>query len=87
MLGTVEVSMVSPAWRILLIWFRANRPRASISAPIRAKPRSARGAIFMLRRDMVVSRRGKGTLSVRQIQDCHAYRSAGKRLERAKMKL
>ena len=57
MLGTLICSMASPALRICPIWLRAKMPNASIRAPISENPRSARGAMFMLRNDMVLSGR------------------------------
>jgi len=53
MLGTLFEVISSAAPRILLIWFSANTPRTSIKLPIKAKPRNARGAIFIFRKDMV----------------------------------
>ncbi len=52
MLGTLTCSMTTPAWRMLPIWMREKMPRPSISRPMSAKPSSARGAMFILRRDM-----------------------------------
>ncbi|MNP55229.1 hypothetical protein D3C76_1498510 [compost metagenome] len=73
MLGTLTCSMATPAWRMLPICTREKIPRPSISRPMSAKPRSARGAIFMLRRDMESRIQASGKRATKY--DLPGYRS------------
>ncbi|MNN68801.1 hypothetical protein D3C81_1845360 [compost metagenome] len=74
MLGTLMLSMATPAWRMLPICMSEKMPRPSISRPISAKPSSARGAMFMLRRDMegAIQAKGRGRREQRRNMTCLA---------------